>query len=174
MDNKICQQCNSPLEEGTKFCAQCGAKVPVEEVVSEAPVAEENKEQKAPTEDTPLETQTPPQDGPVPNQGYVPQPQYVYMQPNMVEQPPNPQGEYAPVSTLGFFGIFLLLSIPMIGPILTIIWACGGCRKINKRNYCRAILLQAVIVFVLSVVLVALFGELVFTLIEELTNGFYY
>lgn len=39
-------------------------------------------------------------------------------------------------------GIFLLVGIPLIGPLLVIIWACCGCRKQNKRTFARGILIS--------------------------------
>ena len=50
--------------------------------------------------------------------------------------------KYEPVSALGWLGIFLLVGIPLIGPLLVIIWACCGCRKQNKRTFARGILIS--------------------------------
>ncbi|MBO7405912.1 MAG: zinc ribbon domain-containing protein [Clostridia bacterium] len=50
--------------------------------------------------------------------------------------------KYEPVSALGWFGIFLLVGIPLVGPLLVIIWACCGCRKQNKRTFARGILIS--------------------------------
>ena len=57
---------------------------------------------------------------------------------------------YAPVSTWGFIGIMLLSVIPVIGWIFVIVWACGGCRKINKRNYARAALIMTLISIIVT------------------------
>ena len=46
------------------------------------------------------------------------------------------------ISAWGWFGIFLLIGIPLAGPLLVIIWACSGCRKLNKRTFARGILLS--------------------------------
>ena len=51
---------------------------------------------------------------------------------------------YAPVSTLGFLGIILLSLIPLLGPVVLLIWSFGGCKRINKRNYARAALAVSV------------------------------
>lgn len=42
---------------------------------------------------------------------------------------------------------------PLVGLILMIVWACGGCRKLQKRNLARASLILAVIGLALSLVL---------------------
>ena len=66
-----------------------------------------------------------------------------------------------PVSTGGYFGIMFLLMIPLLNLLLLIIWACGGCRKVNKRNFARAVLLWFVIGSILSA-LIVLAGGLLF------------
>jgi hypothetical protein len=66
-----------------------------------------------------------------------------------------------PVSTGGYFGILFLLMIPALNLLLLIVWACGGCRKVNKRNLARAFLLWFVIGGILSA-LTILAGGLLF------------
>lgn len=63
------------------------------------------------------------------------------------------KGKYEPISTGGYIGIMLLMCIPVIGQILTIVWACGGCRKVNKRNFARAMLVFLIISIVLCGIL---------------------
>lgn len=69
-------------------------------------------------------------------------PVYAAGMPNVqgVEPPPPAGSRYAPVTTGGFIGIFLLMLIPVVNFILLIVWACGGCRKVNKTNLARAML----------------------------------
>ena len=43
-----------------------------------------------------------------------------------------PGSKYEPITTGGYIGIFLLMLLPLINLILLIIWACGGCQKVNK------------------------------------------
>ena len=57
---------------------------------------------------------------------------------------------YEPISTGGYIGLSLLMCIPVVGIILAVIWAFGGCKKINKRNYCRAMLIMMVIALIFS------------------------
>jgi hypothetical protein len=70
------------------------------------------------------------------------------------ETAPVKGSKYEQISTLGFLGILLLLGIPVVGPILMIVWACGGCRKLQKRRFARAKLILAVFNLLLSVALV--------------------
>ena len=65
---------------------------------------------------------------------------------------PAPGSKYAPISTWGYIGISLLACIPIVGFILLIVWAFGGCRKINKRNFARAMLIMMAIGLVFSLI----------------------
>ena len=47
-----------------------------------------------------------------------------------------------------------MVGIPLVGPLLVIIWACCGCRKQNKRTYARGIL----ITWLIGLVITALLG----------------
>lgn len=67
---------------------------------------------------------------------------------------PDKQSKYALISTLGYVGILLLIAIPVVGPILMIVWALGGCRKLQKRNFARANLLLALVSLLLTVIIV--------------------
>lgn len=72
---------------------------------------------------------------------YNPAPAYASMDPEITKETVKGT-KFEPVSALGWFGIFLLCGIPLVGPLLVIIWACGGCRKQNKRTYARGILIS--------------------------------
>ena len=74
------------------------------------------------------------------------------------QQPPvqQPAAVYTeePITTGGYIGIFLLLMLPRINMISLIIWACGGCHKVSKRNMARAMLIWMIIGTVLSGIIV--------------------
>ena len=61
----------------------------------------------------------------------------------------------------------LLLCIPVIGLILLIVWACGGCRKLSKRSFARATLILGVIMAVLGLVIGLVFGSLIQSLLKD-------
>lgn len=88
-----------------------------------------------------------------------PQPQLSYPPATFAKNTQPPKGSrYAPISTWGYTGIILLFSIPVIGWIFCLVWACGGCAKINKRNLARGYILT----FVLVVLVLAITGALLY------------
>lgn len=124
--SKVCTHCGTPVEGDKHFCTECGASID--------------------TEPQPIpEPQTAPQ--PV----YTPQ-QQTYA-PQAAEYVPGSDSKYEPISTGGYIGIMFLMCIPVIGFILMLVWAFGGCRKINKRNLARAYLILSIIGVVLTVAL---------------------
>ena len=141
-----CNKCGASLADDTRFCTECGNKI------EEAPVG--MKEVEAPQ--------------PAPAPAPVPQP--VYRQP-VQPQPPKtdvkPEGKYALISTGGFIGITLLMCIPLLGQLLLIIWALGGCKKKQKTYYARACL----ILMIISIALGALIGFAAKKLINNFINN---
>ena len=89
---------------------------------------------------------------------------------------PKKKSKWGIISTKGYIGINLLMAIPVIGLILTIIWACGGCRKYAKRNYARAMLIFMAIGIILlivgALVLRFVFPELIVQVFEMLYPGY--
>jgi len=47
----------------------------------------------------------------------------------------------AVMSTGSFVLASLIMCIPVVGLIFCIVWACGKCSNLNKRNYARAVLI---------------------------------
>ncbi len=86
-------------------------------------------------------------------------------QPTPILQPEH-GSPYEPITVGGYIGIMLLMCIPLIGIILTIVWACGGCKKINKRNLARASLIMIAIGLVISL----LMGVVVKSMVKKVTN----
>ena len=73
--------------------------------------------------------------------------------------PRPPKGSpYAVIGSWSFVGTMLLMGIPVVGFILTIVWACGGAHNHNRRNFARATLLLYAICIVLFLVCVFAFG----------------
>lgn len=114
---------------------------------------------------------TPPTPRPTPQinpQPVYQQPVYQQTAPVMPQQPvyggdavPAKGSKYEPITAGGYIGIMLLMCIPVIGLILTIIWACGGCRKVNKKSLARAALIMMAVSLVISLILGLVFKGVV-------------
>ncbi len=121
---KKCTACGTVLTDEKKFCTECGSN-------TFAAVAE------------PVAPPPPP-----------PQPR---AQPRAKvacdDDAPAPGSRYEPITMGGYIGIMLLMCIPLVGVVLALIWAFGGCKKINKRNFARAMLVFMAITLVLSLLL---------------------
>lgn len=71
------------------------------------------------------------------------------------------------ISTGAFVGILLLMCVPVVNLIFLIVWACGGCKKFQKRYYARAMLIVCVISVVLFFITFALVAAVYGDVIEE-------
>ena len=69
--------------------------------------------------------------------------------------PDNIPEEYRPISMWGYFGYELLFAIPCIGFILLIVFALGGTKNVNLRNFARSYFCFLIIVVVLILILAA-------------------
>ena len=89
-----------------------------------------------------------------------------YGQPNPYQQAPSYVPPAAPVAqpvtnqmTLGNWMLtMLVLSIPLVGFIMLLVWAFGGHDQPSRRTYCQASLLWGVIVLVISILIILIFG----------------
>ena len=171
---KFCTECGAAVPEGKAETAPASETQPQQPQKTEQQNAQ--PQQIPPQPQQQQQTYVPPQNA-APQQPYAqPQPAYaqpqpvyqqpayaqpapVYAQPAPVyaqpgqEPAPGPDSRYGLISTWGFIGIMLLLCIPIIGFILMIVWACGGCRKYQKRNLCRAMLIFMAVSLVISLIL---------------------
>lgn len=190
---KFCTNCGKEIPEEVAFCTECGTKVskpkaateqPAEAIAEKAPeaVIAENTQPAAQQTAAPQPQatyQAPPQ------QGYQQQPSQAPPQPNyqqpQYQQPCTPPPaqpaeltaesvkgtKYEPISAWGFIGIMLLMCIPVVGLILTIVWACGGCRKICKRSLARAAIIMTVIGIVIFIIFALVGGALINSLLDK-------
>jgi hypothetical protein len=65
-----------------------------------------------------------------------------------------------------YVGAGLLMIIPVIGWIICIVWACGGSKNLNRRNYARATLIFMIIGAVVGFLLFLLFSWLLGTALD--------
>ena len=70
----------------------------------------------------------------------------------------NVPSEYKPITPLGYIGYQLLFSIPIIGFIFLIIYACGGTSNINVKNFARSYFVVLLIVIIMMFIVVFFFG----------------
>lgn len=110
------------------------------------------------------------------NQG--PQPQMQQPQPQMQQQYQQPmyqqpmpqqiivnQGpaipeEYKPISPWGYVGYIILFGIPLVGFILMLVFAFGGNRNINVRNFARSFLCLMLLGLIITAFTFIIFGGL--------------
>ncbi|MBE6783882.1 MAG: hypothetical protein E7536_07700 [Ruminococcaceae bacterium] len=117
----ICRNCGTSCSDTTKFCKACGAPLTPAQQVYQQPMPQ----------------QMPPQ-------------QFQPQQPYMVNTTVNDNRE--PVTTIGqYMGWSLLSVLPLVGFILTIVFAVMGSYK-NRANFFRAILVWYLIGILLGVV----------------------
>lgn len=155
----FCNNCGREIINGIKYCTYCG---------SELSESENEHTEKIHIEQPSCEIQ---KEIPVSND-----PRILIEEPKNnskvnLQQNPHFQDEtneeLKPITTAGYVGIFFLLSVPIIGWIFTLIWACGGCKKINKRNMARAVIILAVINLMLTLVAIVVFGFILAPMMDE-------
>ena len=152
---KFCTNCGAALDDDKKFCTECGASVNEVPAGAAAPPPQAAPQPQA----APVYAQAATATMPPPQSAYQPAAAYGG------DMAPAKGSKYEPITTGGYIGIMLLMCIPIVGQILMIVWALGGCRKINKRNLARAsfimMVVALVISFILGLVLKSVFGKVV-------------
>ena len=152
----------------------------VEPEFSPAPVTEEVP---APAEEpAPAPVFTPPaaeapKPAPVPPVYQQPAPAApVYQQPAPDADKPGKKSKYAPMTSWGMAIQLILMNLPVVGFVLMVIWACGGCRKVARRNLARAnliLLILAVILAIIAALLVRfVFADAITGVFEQFMPGY--
>lgn len=78
---------------------------------------------------------------------------------------------YQPLSPWKYFGYQLLFNIPVVGTILLIVFALGGAKNINLRNFARSYFCVYIIMIIVIIVIIILFATGSFiTILEYLTK----
>ena len=89
---------------------------------------------------------------------------------------PGKKSKYAPMTSLGMALELFLMSIPVVGFVLMILWSCGVCRKIARRNLARAYLILLIVGLVLAVAGALLcrfvFKDQITQLVEQAIPGY--
>lgn len=118
-----CKECGARLDENMRFCPTCGASLGISGDNFAAPVRQ------PPSQSLPIYRQTHANGAGV----------YVHPKFNSA------------MGTGAYLRTILLMCIPLIGFILTVVWACGGTSNLNKRNLARAYLVLMMIVFAIGI-----------------------
>ena len=63
--------------------------------------------------------------------------------------------KYRPISMWGYFGLEILFSIPVVGFIILIVYALGGTKDVNKKNFARSYFCFVIIFVIIMAILVA-------------------
>ena len=63
--------------------------------------------------------------------------------------------KYRPITMWGYFGYQVLFSIPVVGFVFLVVYALGGTKNVNKRNFARSYFCYLLILIVIMAVLVA-------------------
>lgn len=70
--------------------------------------------------------------------------------------------EYRPISMWGYFGYQILFAIPLVGWIILIVFALGGTKNINLRNFARSyfciLIIMILLIIILSVAGIGIYG----------------
>lgn len=75
-------------------------------------------------------------------------------------QTPNIPEEYKPITMWGYFGYELLFSIPCVGFIILLVFAFGGNKNINVRNFARSYFCYMIIITIIALICFFIFGGL--------------
>lgn len=155
---KFCVNCGTLLNKHGE-CPMCGEPLPKEqEQVKAVQPAEESPVVTAAetAEKAPVELQeTKPAEGEKPAQ----EPKKEADKPE--DKAPPRKSRYAPVSTFSFLIMLILLCIPVLNIILLLVWARRDCRRINRRNFARAVL-WLILLAAIAAGAVYFFGDVLF------------
>ena len=66
--------------------------------------------------------------------------------------------EYTPISMWGYFGYQLLFSIPCVGFIVLLVFAFGGTRNINLKNFARSYFCFIILGIIIGAIVTLVFG----------------
>ena len=201
-ENKVCPVCGASLPPEARHCTECGARLEeaaaaaAEETVVQAAEDAAAKAEAA-AEPSPSQlgvtVEEPAQEKPEPPYAQPAAPVYAgaaaaaasetrpeyppVRQPETADPDrPGKKSKYAPMTSVGMAVEILLMSIPVIGFILMILWSCGVCRKIARRNLARAYLILLILGIVLLVVGALLcrfvFKDDITRLVEQIIPGY--
>lgn len=142
----VCKNCGKEVKEGTKFCTDCGA----------------------PVQPEPQETYSRPNYQQPPQQQY----QQQYAQPYQQYNQPYQANNSAPVTSVGKYILWLILStIPTAGFIIMIVFALDKTDK-NRANFGKAMLITQVCGIAVGIITLIVLAVLGFSVSDEIAGEF--
>lgn len=151
MANQFCNSCGTMLDANATFCGNCG-----KSVVPHTDTAQPQASPSQPSYSNPAPAYVPP----VQQQTYYQPAQPVYSN-------AAANSETKPMSVGDYLITFIVLGIPLVGFIMSLVWAFGSNVNLNKKNYCRAYLILAII----GVILGILMSGAIIAMITSLANS---
>ncbi|MDR1710211.1 MAG: zinc ribbon domain-containing protein [Candidatus Accumulibacter sp.] len=170
----ICNRCGAVNADAVKFCTSCGAPVEGERPATPPPPpppGEPRFERPAPPPqpepriEPRFERPAPPPPQPEPRyERPAPPPPappdyrpagygYGYGYAPPLDAPPPDDSRYAVMGVWSYVGNALLFCIPLLGWLICLIYACGGTKYRNKRNFARAVIVLTLIGLAVSLLL---------------------
>ena len=142
----FCPKCGAQQDSSVRFCTKCGYDLMQDENESR------NSNYEFPFAPAGAGAQENPGSNPQPRYTPAPAPRPQELTANDLPHHLRPLGAWS------YFGYSFLFSIPLVGFIMLIVFACGGAQNINLRNYARSyfcafLILLILVVFVLIVLL---------------------
>ncbi len=129
-----CVYCGSEIDVNDEVCPSCGAEVmnrkPASMILSDTDILEITEDGKSMT-------------------GTI-----------VLPKSASRDARYKVLSTLSFMGSLILLSIPVMGQLISLVWALGGCMNRNRRNLARAVIFLELLLVAVCVALYFVFQKL--------------
>ena len=75
-----------------------------------------------------------------------------------------------PVSVGEWIITYILMCIPIVGIVMTFIWAFGEDAKLSKKNWARAVLVLMLVCIIFSIIIGVVAGAALITFMQD--NGF--
>ena len=142
----VCKNCGKEVKEGTKFCTDCGA----------------------PVQPEPQSTYSRPNYQQPPQQQY----QQQYAQPYQQYNQPYQANNSAPVTSVGKYILWLILStIPTAGFIIMIVFALDKTDK-NRANFGKAMLITQICGIAVGIITLIVLAVLGFSVSDEIAGEF--
>lgn len=135
-----CTNCGNEITNECTFCPECGTGI---KNATQADVAQESK------------TEAVKAQAPVYAQSPVATPVASPVKTEITED--TLPAKFKPMGAWSYFGHSLLFSIPIVGFILLIVFALGGTKNINKRNYARSFFCGYILVAIIAIITLVLF-----------------